>query len=158
MKQKYRLLSFILAIAMVFSLTNHFTAKADSSVTITLRIEQDESMMAAPVQVTLTDADTQTDYGLGLATGPAAQTATPLHALAKYMRSKGANDSTMDQYIAVDFTYGSAYIKGISAQRNPMVEVLPLAARTVYTGDSQSIMPLLLILWDIMAMPQTNTY
>lgn len=116
MKQKYRLLSFILAIAMVFSLTNHFTAKADSSVTITLRIEQDESMMAAPVQVTLTDADTQTDYGLGLATGPAAQTATPLHALAKYMRSKGANDSTMDQYIAVDFTYGSAYIKGISAQ------------------------------------------
>lgn len=128
MKQKCRILSFILVIAMVFSLTNHFTTKADSSVTITLRIEQDESMMAAPVQVTLTDADTQTDYGLGLATGPAAQTATPLHALAKYMRSKGADDSTMSQYIAADFTHGSAYITGISTQGKCSVEPYGSAA------------------------------
>ena len=89
MKQNYRLISFFLVIAMVFSLTGSFTARAESSITITLRIEQDETMMAAPVQITLTDTDTQTDYGLGLATGPVTQTATPLHALAKYMKSKG---------------------------------------------------------------------
>lgn len=116
MTYKCRLISFILVLAMTLSLTNGLTARAESSVTITLRIEQDEVMTAAPVQITLTDADTQTDFGLGLATGPVASTATPLHALAKYMRQKGADNTTMKQYIAADFTYGSAYITGISIQ------------------------------------------
>lgn len=116
MTQKRRFISCILVLAITLSLTNGLTARAASSVTITLRIEQDESMMASPVQITLTDADTQTDYGLGLATGPVSSTATPLHALAKFMRQKGADNTTMKQYIAADFTYESAYITGISIQ------------------------------------------
>ncbi len=116
MTQKRRFISCFLVLAITLSLTNGLTARAASSVTITLRIEQDESMMAPPVQITLTDADTQTDYGLGLATGPVTSTATPLHALAKFMRQKGADHTTMKQYIAADFTYGSAYITGISIQ------------------------------------------
>lgn len=128
MKQNYKLISFVLVIAMFFSLTDSFTARAESSVTITLRIEQDETMMASPVQITLTDTDTQTDYGLGLATGPVAETATPLHALAKYMKSRGADDTTMNQYIAADFTYGSAYITGISIQGKCLAEPYGSAA------------------------------
>ncbi len=60
MTQKRRFISCILVLAITLSLTNGLTARAASSVTITLRIEQDESMMASPVQITLTDADTQT--------------------------------------------------------------------------------------------------
>lgn len=117
MKQTKKGLSFLLAIAMVLSLAYGPNVKAAAtSVTITLRVEQDEDMVAAPVQITLTDEDTQTGFGMNLATGPAAEVATPLHALAKYMKSKGATDDTMNQYITADFTYGSAYITKISSE------------------------------------------
>lgn len=116
-KHTRKLLSCILAIAMVFSLAYSYDAKAAATVTVTLRLEQDGSTLAAPVTITLTDEDTKTDHGLtGLATGAVTEVASPLHALVKYMETKGATAETMSKYIAVSFTYGSAYITGISPQ------------------------------------------
>jgi hypothetical protein len=112
MKQAKKLWSLLLAFVLVLSLTNGFTAKADTtdtatSITVTLRVEQDDATLVAPVKITLTDEDKKS-FGIGLST----DTLTPLHALAKYMEQyANATDETMDNYIYIN-AYG--YLSGIS--------------------------------------------
>ena len=110
MKNKKKLLSLLLVFVMALTMIQGFAAKAESSITVTLRVEQDEATLVPPVQVTLTDADKK-DYGIGLET----ETLTPLHALAKYLtEKKGATDDTMRNYIkASQFQYG-LYVEGIN--------------------------------------------
>lgn len=107
-------LSLFLAVVMILSLTDGFTAKAAAALTVTLRIEQDESTLLTPVQVTLTDADKR-DFGIGLST----ETLTPLHALAKYLsEKKGATDQTMANYIKVSESDYGLFLNGISLNGN----------------------------------------
>ena len=67
MKNKKKLLSLLLVFIMALTMFQGFAAKAESSITVTLRVEQDEATLVPPVQVTLTDADKK-DYGIGLDT------------------------------------------------------------------------------------------
>lgn len=110
MKNKKKHLSLLLVLVMVLSMVSGYVAKAETSITVTLRVEQDEATLIAPVQVTLTDADKK-DYGIGLDTDKL----TPLHALAKYMsEKKGATDATMEQYIQASESQYGLFLEGIS--------------------------------------------
>ncbi len=117
MKQAKKLWSLLLAFVLVLSLTNGFTAKADTtdtatSITVTLRVEQDEATLVAPVKITLTDEDKK-DFGIGLST----DTLTPLHALAKYMEQyANATDDTMGEYIDYSTSSGYSWINSISVE------------------------------------------
>lgn len=110
MKNKKKLLSLLLVFVMALTMFQGFAAKAESSITVTLRVEQDEATLVPPVQVTLTDADKK-DYGIGLET----ETLTPLHALAKYLtEKKGATDDTMRNYIKASQSQYGLYVEGIN--------------------------------------------
>lgn len=111
MKTSKKLLSLLLVFVMAFSLTNGFIAKAEAgTVTVTLRVEQDEATLITPVSITLTEADKK-DYGIGLST----TMLTPLHALAKYLsENKGATDETMANYIHVSESEYGLFLTGIS--------------------------------------------
>lgn len=110
MKNKKKLLSLLLVFIMALTMFQGFAAKAESSITVTLRVEQDEATLVPPVQVTLTDADKK-DYGIGLET----ETLTPLHALAKYLtEKKGATDDTMRNYIKASQSQYGLYVEGIN--------------------------------------------
>ena len=110
MKNKKKLLSLLLVFFMALTMFQGFAAKAESSITVTLRVEQDEATLVPPVQVTLTDADKK-DYGIGLGT----ETLTPLHALAKYLtEQKGATDETMKNYIKASQSQYGLYVEGIN--------------------------------------------
>ena len=110
MKNKKKLLSLLLVFIMALTMFQGFAAKAESSITVTLRVEQDEATLVPPVQVTLTDADKK-DYGIGLGT----ETLTPLHALAKYLtEQKGATDETMKNYIKASQSQYGLYVEGIN--------------------------------------------
>ncbi|MCI5732396.1 MAG: DUF4430 domain-containing protein, partial [Eubacterium sp.] len=110
MKNKKKLLSLLLVFVMALTMIQGFAAKAESSITVTLRVEQDEATLVPPVQVTLTDADKK-DYGIGLET----ETLTPLHALAKYLtEKKGATDETMRNYIKASQSQYGLYVEGIN--------------------------------------------
>ena len=110
MKNKKKLLSLLLVFIMALTMFQGFAAKAESSITVTLRVEQDEATLVPPVQVTLTDADKK-DYGIGLDT----ETLTPLHALAKYLtEQKGATDETMKNYIKASQSQYGLYVEGIN--------------------------------------------
>ena len=61
------LLFLIFIFALALSWECRPAAKAADTLTITLRVEQDEYTLIPPVQVTLTEADKK-DYGIGLPT------------------------------------------------------------------------------------------
>lgn len=110
MKQTKKQLSLLLVLVMVLSVFNGYTAKAETNITVTLRVEQDAKTLITPIEVTLTDADKK-DYGIGLPT----ETLTPLHALAKYLtEAKGATDATMKQYIQASESQYGLFLEGIS--------------------------------------------
>ncbi len=119
MKHSKKLLSLLLMLAMILSLGDGYVAQAATqaaeSITVTLRIEQDEDTLLTPVQVTLTDEDKDTDYGIDLiGTGDDA-TLSPLRALAKYLSTvKGVSDDDMSDYIIVEESTYGAYVNGLS--------------------------------------------
>lgn len=109
MKNKKKHLSLLLVLVMVLTMASGFASKAETSITVMLRVEQDEATLITPVPVTLTDADKK-DFGIGLDTDKL----TPLHALAKYMsEKKGATDATMKQYIKVSESQYGLFLEGI---------------------------------------------
>lgn len=114
MKHVNRIFSFVLVFAMIVSLGSSYTAKAAGTVTVTLRIEQDDATLLSPVSVTLTEEDKNNDFGIGLSTGnDAAQ--SPLRAYAKYLAQKGVSNEEMTKYImASPSAYGGLYVSGIS--------------------------------------------
>ena len=57
MKHVNKLLSFVLVLALTCSLTSGFVSKAAGTITVTLRIEQDDSTLLPPVSDTLTEED-----------------------------------------------------------------------------------------------------
>lgn len=106
MKHVKKLFAFVLAFAMIVTLTTGYVAKATSTLTVTFRMEMDESTAIKPVSITLTDADKK-DYGIGLST----TTLTPLHAMAKlFTEHYGATEETMKNYIG----YSNGWVSGIS--------------------------------------------
>lgn len=110
MKNKKKLLSVLLVFVMTVSVFHGYAAKAADAVKVTLRLEQDNKTLVAPVEVTLTDEDKK-DYGIGLST----ETLTPLHALAKYLtEKKGATTETMKNYIMASESQYGLYVNGIS--------------------------------------------
>ena len=114
MKHTKKLVSLLLTFVMVMSLTNSFVAKAATTITVTLRVEQDDASVITPVTVTLTEED-QKDFGIGLPTDKL----TPLHALAKYFtEKKGATDETLSKYIIASRSEYGLYLTGISADGN----------------------------------------
>lgn len=115
MKHVNKLLSFVLVLALTCSLTSGFVSKAAGTITVTLRIEQDDSTLLKPVSVTLTEEDKNNDFGIGLSTGSdAAQ--SPLRAYAKYLSEKGVTNEDMGKYIiASPSDWGGLYVTGISA-------------------------------------------
>lgn len=109
MKNKKKHLSLLLVLVMVLTMASGFASKAETSITVMLRVEQDEATLITPVPVTLTDVDKK-DFGIGLDTDKL----TPLHALAKYMsEKKGATDATMKQYIKVSESQYGLFLEGI---------------------------------------------
>lgn len=115
MKITRKLLSFLLVFALTFSLTNVFMAKAADNVTVTLRIEQDDSTLLSPVTITLTEEDKNNDFGIGLSTGEDAAL-SPLRAYAKYLSTekKVAKEDMSKYIIASPSSYGGLYVSGIS--------------------------------------------
>ena len=114
MKQTKKFLSLLLTFVMVLTLTNGLTVKAEDTqtgtITVTLRVEQDEATLVAPAKVTLTEEDLKNDYGLQ---GLNDETLTPLHALAKYMKENcGATSETMEKYIQ----QSNGFVNGISTK------------------------------------------
>ncbi len=110
MKNKKKLLSLLLIFAMTFTMLQGYVAKAQSTITVTLRVEQDEKTLIPPVQITLSEDDKK-DYGIGLGT----EILTPLHALAKYLtEQKGATDATMKNYIKASESQYGLYVEGIN--------------------------------------------
>ena len=80
--------------------------------TVTLRIEQDNDTVLAPVQVTLLGSELFDDYGIDGLSG----TNSPLKALAKYFSTeKNVSDDDMSKYIAAPVsTLGGLYLSSIS--------------------------------------------
>lgn len=115
MKQSKKLLSLLLVFVMALSLTNGFTAKAATTITVTLRVEQDAATLVAPVSVTLTEDDKNNDFGIGLDTGDDA-VLSPLRAYAKYLAvKKGVTNEDMSKYIiASESSYGGLYVTGLN--------------------------------------------
>lgn len=114
MKHVNKLLSFVLVLALTCSLTSGFVSKAAGTITVTLRIEQDDATLLPPISVTLTEEDKNNDFGIGLSTGSdAAQ--SPLRAYAKYLSEKGVTNEDMGKYIiASPSDWGGLYVTGIS--------------------------------------------
>lgn len=117
-KQGKKLLSFVLILALSLSiLGGPISAKAEgsaTSVTVTLRIEQDDATLLSPVSVTLTEEDKNNDFGIGLSTGDAAAF-SPLRAYAKYLLEKGVKKEEMSKYImASPSDWGGLYVTGLS--------------------------------------------
>lgn len=99
-----------MTIAITFAFAGSIVSRADTSITVTLRIEQDAATELLPVSVTLTDADKR-DFGIGLST----ETLTPLHALAKYLaEEKKVADTDMSRYIIASPSSYGLYVTGIS--------------------------------------------
>ena len=113
MKQTKKFMSLLLAFVMVLSLTNGLTVKAaeaaTSTITVTLRVEQDEATMVPPTKVTLTEEDLTKDYGISLPTGKL----TTMTAVAKYLETyAGAKDETMGNFLL----YSKGNIQAISLE------------------------------------------
>lgn len=110
MKRTKKQLSLFLVLVMALTVLNGFAAKANTNITVTLRVEQDEKTLITPVEVTLTEADKKS-YGIGLST----DTLTPLHALAKYLsETKGASDEAMKNYIQASRSQYGLFLEGIN--------------------------------------------
>lgn len=107
MKNSKKLLSLYLVIVMTLSMANGFVSKAADTITVLLRIEQDQATLTKPVQVTMTADDIKSYGDLELAT----DTLTPLHVLAKYLLTeRGATEETLEDYLLLF----SGYLYGIS--------------------------------------------
>lgn len=107
MKNSKKLLSLYLVIVMTLSMANGFVSKAADTITVLLRIEQDQATLTKPVQVTMTTDDIKSYGDLELAT----DTITPLHVLAKYLLTEqGATEDTLKDYLLLS----SGYLYGIS--------------------------------------------
>lgn len=107
MKNTKKLLSLLLVFVLTISMANGFVAKAAETITVTLRIEQDQATLTKPVQITMTKDDVKTYGDLQLPT----DTMTPLHVLVKYLiTEKGATEATLKDYILL--SYG--FLNGIS--------------------------------------------
>lgn len=115
MKNTKKLLSLLLVFVMTLTLANGFAAKAATAITVTLRIEQDETTLLAPVQVTLTDEDKNNNFGIDLLTTGEDATLSPLRAFAKYLSTvKGVKDEDMQNYIIVEESNYGSYVNGLS--------------------------------------------
>lgn len=116
-KQFNRLFAFVLAIALAIPvLGGQNFAKASDTVTVTLRIEQDNATLLAPVSVTLTEDDKKNDFGIGLSTDETAAY-SPLRAFAKYLTEKGVKKEDMNKYIiAAPSEWGGLYVTGLSTK------------------------------------------
>lgn len=116
-KQFNRLFAFVLAIALAIPvLGGQNFAKASDTVTVTLRIEQDNATLLAPVSVTLTEDDKKNDFGIGLSTDETAAY-SPLRAFAKYLTEKGVKKEDMSKYIiAAPSEWGGLYVTGLSTK------------------------------------------
>ena len=111
MKNSKKLLSLFLVFVMTLSMANAmadgFVSKAADTITVILRIEQDQATLTKPVQVTMTTDDIKSYGDLELAT----DTMTPLHVLAKYLLTEqGATEDTLEDYLLLF----SGYLYGIS--------------------------------------------
>lgn len=110
MKRTKKQLSLVLVLVMALTVLNGYAAKANATITVTLRVEQDEKTLIPPVEVTLTEADKKS-YGIGLST----ETLTPLHALAKYLSvTKNASDETMKNFIQASESQYGLFLEGIN--------------------------------------------
>lgn len=121
-KQRNRLLSFVLVLALSLSmLSGQVSAKSTTAaaatkatITVTLRIEQDDATLLPPVSVTLSEEDKNNDFGIGLSTGDDAAL-SPLRAYAKYLSEKGVTNEEMNKYIiASPSDWGGLYVAGLS--------------------------------------------
>lgn len=111
MKNTKKLLSLLLVFVMTLSMTNGFEAKAAETITVTLRMEQDQATLTKPIQLTMTQEDIKAYGDLALPT----DTMTPLHVLAKYLiMEKGATEETLGNYILLS----NGYLNGISIDGN----------------------------------------
>ena len=107
MKNTKKLLSLLLVFVMTITLTNGFVAKAAETITVTLRLEQDQTTLTKPVQITMTPDDVKAYGDLKLPT----DTMTPLHVLAKYLiTQKGATEENLSNYIV----FNKGFLSGIS--------------------------------------------
>ncbi len=116
MKHTKKLLSLLLVLVMAVSLANGFVIKAANAITVTIRMEQDETTLLAPVEVTLTEEDKNNNFGLDLLTTGEDATYSPLRAFAKYLSTvKGVKNEDMKNYIIVaESDWGGAYVNGLS--------------------------------------------
>lgn len=110
MKTK-KMLTTLLIIIMTISMTDGFVAKAAKTITVTLRMEQDNATLTKPVSVTMTENDIKAYGSMAFST----DTMTPYHVLAKYLiTEKGATEDTLADYLLVS----SGYLNGISLNGN----------------------------------------
>lgn len=104
-------LALLLIFVMTISMTNGYVAKAAGTITVTLRIEQDQATLAKPIQVTMTEDDVKAYGSMEFST----DVMTPYHVLAKYLITKrGATEETLQDYLLVS----SGYLNGISLDGN----------------------------------------
>ncbi len=110
MKTK-KMLTALLIIMMTISTTDGFVAKAAKTITVTLRMEQDNATLTKPVSVTMTENDIKAYGNMGFST----DVMTPYHVLAKYLiTEKGATEETLADYLLVS----SGFLNGISPNGN----------------------------------------
>lgn len=96
---------------MTISMTNGFVSKAAKTITVTLRIEQDQATLTKPTQVTMTESDIKSYGDLGFST----EFMTPYHVLAKYLiTEKKATEETLKNYLLLS----SGFLNGISVDGN----------------------------------------
>ena len=111
MNHSKKLLSLFLVFVMAFSMTTGYVAKATTAITVTLRIEQDQKTLTAPIQLTLTEDDIKSYGTLNFPTDKM----TPYHVLAKYLiTEKGATEDTLANYIGCN----NGWLSGISVNGN----------------------------------------
>ena len=100
-----KILSLLLALTLLLGLipsASVATAQqaADGSITVTLRIEQDETGLTGPVELTLSPQQLS-EYGLTTSSNP--DFITPLHVLAEYFTEyEGASPDNMKDYIGLN--------------------------------------------------------
>lgn len=113
MKTAKKLIALMLSLALILPL-GFIVSNAADSITITLRIEQDDNTLLSQVPVTLTEEDKNNDFGIGLSTGRDAAL-SPLRAYAKYLSQKGVSPAEMKKYIiASPSEFGGLYVTGLS--------------------------------------------
>ena len=113
MKTK-KMLTALLIIMMTISTTDGFVAKAAKTITVTLRMEQDNATLTKPVSVTMTENDIKAYGSMGFST----DVMTPYHVLAKYLiTEKGATEETLADYLLVSSGRSEEHTSELQSQR-----------------------------------------